>query len=144
MSEPQLESSYIKNMAILESVVFEKIPIAITSGRQHWGYGFQFIQNPWNIDITGMKDEVNTFKSVFHMWGKHLHVPGDMGISDESNAHYVKSRQCPLKNVLLGQIEPATLWARQDSNLRPIGYESTALPLSYEPPEDIYYTLLIL
>ncbi len=25
-------------------------------------------------------------------------------------------------------------WARQDSNLRPIGYEPTALPLSYEPP----------
>ena len=24
-------------------------------------------------------------------------------------------------------------WARQDSNLRPIGYEPTALPLSYEP-----------
>ena len=26
-------------------------------------------------------------------------------------------------------------WARQDSNLRPIGYEPTALPLSYEPLE---------
>ena len=26
-------------------------------------------------------------------------------------------------------------WARQDSNLRSIGYEPTALPLSYEPPE---------
>ncbi len=24
-------------------------------------------------------------------------------------------------------------WARQGSNLRPIGYEPTALPLSYEP-----------
>jgi hypothetical protein len=27
----------------------------------------------------------------------------------------------------------AQKWARQDSNLRPIGYEPTALPLSYEP-----------
>ena len=25
------------------------------------------------------------------------------------------------------------MWARQGSNLRPIGYEPTALPLSYEP-----------
>jgi hypothetical protein len=25
------------------------------------------------------------------------------------------------------------LWARQDSNLRPSGYEPRALPLSYEP-----------
>ena len=25
-------------------------------------------------------------------------------------------------------------WARQDSNLRPDGYEPPALPLSYEPP----------
>jgi hypothetical protein len=25
------------------------------------------------------------------------------------------------------------LWARQDSNLRPTGYEPGALPLSYEP-----------
>ena len=25
------------------------------------------------------------------------------------------------------------MWARQDSNLRPIGYEPIALPLSYEP-----------
>lgn len=24
-------------------------------------------------------------------------------------------------------------WARQDSNLEPIGYEPTALPLSYRP-----------
>ena len=24
-------------------------------------------------------------------------------------------------------------WARQDSNLEPIGYEPSALPLSYEP-----------
>ena len=24
-------------------------------------------------------------------------------------------------------------WARQDSNLEPIGYEPTALPLSYKP-----------
>ena len=24
-------------------------------------------------------------------------------------------------------------WARKDSNLRPMDYESTALPLSYEP-----------
>ena len=27
----------------------------------------------------------------------------------------------------------ANEWARQGSNLRPIGYEPTALPLSYEP-----------
>ncbi len=27
-------------------------------------------------------------------------------------------------------------WARQGSNLRPIGYEPTALPLSYEPLKD--------
>ena|GEM_PF-3535712 len=26
-------------------------------------------------------------------------------------------------------------WARQDSNLRPSGYEPPALPLSYEPME---------
>lgn len=25
-------------------------------------------------------------------------------------------------------------WACQDSNLEPIGYEPTALPLSYKPP----------
>jgi hypothetical protein len=28
----------------------------------------------------------------------------------------------------------AAKWARQDSNLRPTGYEPAALPLSYEPP----------
>ena len=38
-------------------------------------------------------------------------------------------------------------WARQGSNLRPIGYEPTALPLSYEPlkPETeskFHFTLL--
>jgi hypothetical protein len=27
----------------------------------------------------------------------------------------------------------AAKWARQDSNLRPTGYEPAALPLSYEP-----------
>ena len=28
---------------------------------------------------------------------------------------------------------PVTWWARQDSNLRPWGYEPRALPLSYRP-----------
>ena len=37
--------------------------------------------------------------------------------------------------VLKVQGEPATWWARQDSNLRPSGYEPPALPLSYEPVE---------
>ena len=32
---------------------------------------------------------------------------------------------------LMGEMK----WARQDSNLRPSGYEPPALPLSYEPPE---------
>ena len=31
------------------------------------------------------------------------------------------------------ELTEQTKWARQDSNLRPIGYEPTALPLSYEP-----------
>ena len=34
-----------------------------------------------------------------------------------------------MNSVSLGR----KMWARQGSNLRPIGYEPTALPLSYEP-----------
>ena len=30
------------------------------------------------------------------------------------------------------------LWARQDSNLRPSGYEPRALPLSYGPPLGLF------
>ena len=30
-------------------------------------------------------------------------------------------------------------WARQGSNLRPIGYEPTALPLSYEPTKKWHF-----
>lgn len=32
-------------------------------------------------------------------------------------------------------IQTLAKWARQGSNLRPIGYEPTALPLSYGPPQ---------
>ena len=31
------------------------------------------------------------------------------------------------------ELTEQTKWARQDSNLRPTGYEPDALPLSYEP-----------
>jgi hypothetical protein len=34
---------------------------------------------------------------------------------------------------MLRRIGKNEKWARQGSNLRPIGYEPTALPLSYEP-----------
>ena len=34
-----------------------------------------------------------------------------------------------MTSVLSGHVK----WARQGSNLRPIGYEPTALPLSYRP-----------
>ena|GEM_PF-2996589 len=32
-----------------------------------------------------------------------------------------------------GRLLSQSWWARQDSNLEPIGYEPTALPLSYGP-----------
>ena len=39
--------------------------------------------------------------------------------------------------MMLVDIPPRCRWARQGSNLRPIGYEPTALPLSYGPSQAI-------
>ena len=38
-------------------------------------------------------------------------------------------RKCPT----FSQVELQLWWGRQDSNLRPTGYEPAALPLSYDP-----------
>ena len=43
--------------------------------------------------------------------------------------NYESDGQGVMNSVQLGRKK----WARQGSNLRPIGYEPTALPLSYEP-----------
>lgn len=37
-----------------------------------------------------------------------------------------------------------SLWAREDSNLQPISYEPSALPLSYRPPPYLYIGLTII
>ena len=50
-----------------------------------------------------------------------------------SSGMLANTRNCSHFLVSEGATRGEGWWARQDSNLRPIGYEPTALPLSYEP-----------
>ncbi len=47
--------------------------------------------------------------------------------------HYTELFNALQSNLCLRYQNPHFYWARQDSNLRPMDYESTALPLSYGP-----------
>ena len=55
-----------------------------------------------------------------------------LGLALSAPLLYNKTKK---QNQFINQFYLKIKWARQDSNLRPIGYEPTALPLSYEPME---------
>jgi hypothetical protein len=46
---------------------------------------------------------------------------------------YTTANMSHKRSASLRALESPLWWARQDSNLRPTGYEPAALPLSYEP-----------
>jgi len=74
-------------MGIVEAVVFGEVPVSVAAGGQHRGDYFQFVQSCREIDITGMKDEVNTLKGLFYVWWQGLDVPGNVGIGNKPDAY---------------------------------------------------------
>ena len=87
MSDSQADASQVECVAVLETRVRREAPIPIATSRQHWGDALQLIQHTTDVDIAGVKDQVNVLEGLLHMWRHGFDVSRYVGISNKANAH---------------------------------------------------------